>query len=246
MDAIDVYRRFCRWAVLAILAGLGTLLPLPAQASVLCALASLSLVVIAALSTLRFVRHWRNHPRCWQSPVFWLGLAFMAAGVAFDILATLRHSPDLALEGNPIAVALLEQGLPIAGVKLFGLVAQVMLMLGAAMLWGNFCVRREWYLRRLDALGDGSLSLHLLGLGRASLVGVMLGVGSDIPLLVSTLGALMPGAFAYRWYLGLEWFGWVPISRIWAPLGCVGAAWLALYAWTSYRLTPGAPPAADA
>ena len=238
------YRRFCRWASWTVVVGAGTLLPMESSWRALCAVAVLPLLAITAAATLRFPAQWPAQ-RNWRSPALWLGLAFMAGGTAFDIAATMRHSPDLAMEANPVAVALLDHGVPAARVKLLGLAAQAILLVAASMLWINFCARRAWYLRRLDALGDGSLSLHLLGQGQASVAGVLLGRGTDLAVLVSTLGALVPGAFAYRWYLGLEWFGWVPVSRGWAPVGCVALAWLALYAWASYRLTPP-PPATDA
>lgn len=239
----DPYRRFCHWALYAAVVGLGTLLPLAAHGRVLLAYASLLLMGFATLATLGFVRKWRGQPQRAASPTLWLGVLFIVGGAAFDIGATLWHSPDLAMESNPVAVALLDDGMAPARVKWLGLVAQCGLVLAAALLWCNFCVRRSWYLRRLSDLGDGSLSLRLLGLRDGSVATLLLGRGTDHALLVSSLGALTIGVFAYRWYLGLEWFGWVPVSRTLAPLGCIALAWLALYGWACHRLTPRNTPA---
>src|SRR5262245_51655387 len=38
------------------------------------------------------------------------GVVFAAGGAAFDVVATVKHSPDLELEQNPIARALLDSG----------------------------------------------------------------------------------------------------------------------------------------
>ena len=239
----DPYRRFCHWALYAAVVGLGTMLPLPAQGRQLIAYASLLLMGFAAVSTFGFVPKWRGQPHRWSSPALWLGVAFIAGGAAFDVAATLWHSPELELEGNPVAVALLDSGMAPVRVKLLGLVAQAGLVFAATMLWCNFCVRRSWYLRRLSDIGDGSLSLRLLGLRDGSVATLLFGRGTDYALLVSSLGALAIGAFAYRWYLGLEWFGWVPISRTLAPLACMALAWLALHGWACHRLTPRDRPA---
>jgi len=239
----DPYRRFCHWALYTAVVGLGTLLPLAAHGRVLIVYASLLLMGFAILATLGFVSRWRGQPHRWSSPTLWLGVLFIAGGAAFDIGATLWHSPDLEMESNPLAVALLDSGMALPRVKLLGLIAQCGLVFAATMLWCNFCVRRSWYLRRLSDIGDRSLSLRLLGLRDSSVATLLLGRGTDHALLVSSLGALAIGAFAYRWYLGLEWFGWVPISRTVAPLACMALAWLALYGWANHRLTPRDRPA---
>lgn len=241
--AADPYRNFCRWAFCAALAGLGAWLPLSAQGRALIVCASLLLMTCAALATLGFIPKWRGQPHRGSSPVLWLGALFIAGGAAFDIAATVRHSPDLALEANPFAVALLDSGMPLARVMWLGLAAQAVLVLAGLMLWCNFRIRSSWYLHRLSDLGDGSLSLRLLGLRGGSASALLLGRGTDHPLLVSSLGALTLGVFAYRWYLGLEWFGWVPVSRAWAPLACMALAWLALYGWACHHLTPRDRPA---
>ncbi len=41
-----------------------------------------------------------------------VGLAYIIGGATFDIVVTLVHSPDLALEGNPIAAAYLIAAIP--------------------------------------------------------------------------------------------------------------------------------------
>lgn len=245
LQAPDPYRRFLGWSLGAAILGLSVLIALPsplARTSIAACLASL---VMATWTALGFARQWSVPRRSRGRAGLWLGLAFIVGGVAFDITATLLHSPDLSAEGNPVAVVLLTQGVSSTWVKVIGVTAQALLLVCGLLLWCNFHARREWYLAQLSDVGDGSLSRRMLGWRDLSLGSMLLGRGGDAAVQVCTLGAVSLGVFAYRWYLGLEWFGLVPISRTVAPVACLLLAWLALYSWVCHRLSHRPPHAPE-
>src|SRR5262249_41400670 len=64
-----------------------------------------------------------------------LGCAFVVGGAAFDIFATVLHSPNLSDEGNPVARALLDAGHPVAFLYGYAAVGQSLYLLFLCTLW---------------------------------------------------------------------------------------------------------------
>src|SRR5262249_52106437 len=54
------------------------------------------------------------------------------------------------------------------------------------------------------------------------------------------IAAMLVGGAAYRWYLGLEWFGFAPINRVVVAIGSVvlGLAVYFTWAWHAVRRSP--------
>jgi len=236
------YRRFIRWTAVACATGTATFLPLPsALRSAFAVTAIVGVVAVAAMS-LAMRRDWPRPAHA--SRAGWLGVAFIVAAIAFDITATLHHSPTLDDEANPIAVALLDNGAPLAWVIGLGGVAQLALVLTLCMLWLNFMHRRGDYLRWLHA-GDPRtpLWMRLFGMRTASLANVLLGRDGEPGVQVAAFGPYALAAAGYRFWLGLEWFGWVPLSRALVPVGCLLATFALVWCWVRRRLRGPGPAA---
>src|SRR5262245_18976912 len=71
------------------------------------------------------------------------GVAFIAGGVGFDVLATALHSPDLAQESNPVARTLLDSGHSVLFVCVYGVVMQGGGALFLCLLWAAFLRHRR-------------------------------------------------------------------------------------------------------
>lgn len=174
--------------------------------------------------------------------LFFLGLIVVAGGAAFDVFATLVHSPTLKRESNPIARALLDSGHPLQFIYLYGFVSQILYVSVVLALWAAFLRHRKTFIQLV-------LSTHPKSLWEFYKTA---GGGNHLswrqfffPLTLSEL----PNAYyalwtyvaitlvcggLYRWWLGLEWFGLVPNFFSWqiavtsALLGLViSIAWLA-------------------
>ena len=67
--------------------------------------------------------------------LFLAGLAFAAGGAALDVVATVLHTPDLSLEENPVARALLDGGHSLSFVYGYAFVCQALLVALLAVVW---------------------------------------------------------------------------------------------------------------
>jgi hypothetical protein len=175
-------------------------------------------VLMLALS-LRFWQQGRDRAR---PAAFVLGCLFIAGGLTFDLWATIRHSPDLAREGNPLARGLLDHGMPLEFVYYYGFGLQAVLALVLCTLWGAFLRHRRVWLETsiqiapqsfLDFLkattGGGAISWREYILFPSP-------PNSRLSAYHTGVFILPPGLIAcglHRWYVGLEWFGLVPYIR---------------------------------
>lgn len=234
------YRRFMQWAAMTCAIGAATLAPLPAPlASVLAVAAIVGVLTIAAMS-LAFPRDWPCEVP--PSRAAWAGVTFIVVAIVFDIAATVHHSPTLEDEANPIALALLGNGVPLAWVIGLGGIGQAALALALCMLWLNFLRRREDYLRWLLAGNTRTpLWMRLFGARTPSLTNVLLGRDGEPGVQVVALGPYALAAAGYRLWLGLEWFGWAPLSRVVAPVACVLVTFAVLRCWAQRRLRAAGP-----
>jgi hypothetical protein len=93
-------------------------------------------IPLAGLAFLAF-RLMISGPKLVQSSkVLMLGGAFPGVSAWFDMLATIVHTPDLRLEQNPIARALLDSGHNCSFVVSYAVVCESLLMLAIGLLWG--------------------------------------------------------------------------------------------------------------
>ena len=148
------------------------------------------------------------------------GLHLLPAAQGFDIFATLLHSPDLRHETNPFARFPLDSGRSVPFVLVYGALCQTLLAIGSILLWRGLLSHRATI---IDSIRESSRSFPVFMkaiLGRARSPGnngLFRGVDTGETVQREKyfyypwpIAAMLVGAAAYRWYLGLEWFGFAP------------------------------------
>lgn len=239
------YRRFTRLLAATCASGVITWLPLAPDLRSAFAVATLLAAVAVAVAAGALRRDWPTARlgKAWRPAL--IGAGFITSAAAFDIGATLHHSPTLAYEANPIAIALLDNGTPLAWVLGMGGVAQLSATVAACLLWANFVVRRKDYVAWLAAAdGHVPLPMRLLGARRRSIVDLLIGRDLEPGAQIVALGPLALACATYRIWLGLEWFGWVPLSRVLMPAGVLLGTYLLLWQWARRQLQRSPLPAA--
>jgi hypothetical protein len=177
---------------------------------------------------------------------FAAGAAFIAGGAGFDIFATLSHSPDLRLETNPFARFLLDSGRSVPFVLVYGALCQTLLAIGSILLWRGLLSHRATI---IDSIRESSRSFP--GFMKAILGGAKVtwkqwiipwrryrGDRSEKYFYYPwPIAAMLVGAAAYRWYLGLEWFGFAPGNRVVVAISSMvlGLAVYFSWAWHAVR-----------
>jgi hypothetical protein len=147
------------------------------------------------------------------------GWVAIVAGAACDIFATLTHSPDLAREGNPFLRALLDNGVSLEQVFLFGAVSQVLFVALSMALWLALLTHRHTLVSTMPPSGS------LLAYFKAGTGGRELSYRQwccplaykDLPWanhLAWWTGVAFVGASVYRFYLALEWYGVAPLHSL--------------------------------
>jgi hypothetical protein len=147
------------------------------------------------------------------------GWAVILGGAGCDIFATVTHSPDLAREANPVLRGLLDNGVPLAQVYLFGALVQVLFIGLAMFLWLAFLKHRLTLAATMPPRGS------LLAYLKAGTGGRELNYRqwlcplsySDLPWayhLALGTGVMFVAASAYRFYVALEWYGVAPLSPL--------------------------------
>lgn len=153
-----------------------------------------------------------------------LGLGFLIGGPVLDLAATVTHSPDLAMEGNPVARALLDSDHSLFWVYRYAFATQAMLIATACALWIGLLRHRDQIVQAVGrhagfweffkaATGGGPLTW------RQWLFPVK---ASEIPhpyhYFWIFVVAFVSGAID-RWAVALNWYGLVPLEARWAILG---------------------------
>jgi len=145
------------------------------------------------------------------------GVAFTAGGAAFDVGATLWHTPDLAQEGNVVARTLLDSGCSVGFVLAAGAVGQIASTASLVCAWAGLLRHRHLILADIPIDGAvlPTLKAATGGANRTWRQWLLPLRYAELPdayhLWWATAAVLVAGS-AYRWYLGLEWFGLVPFA----------------------------------
>lgn len=150
----------------------------------------------------------------WSKPlILFSGFALMLVSTLFDVGSTLYYSPTLDMEANPFARILLDGGVSYRVVIFLGVVFQSLFLWFSFLIWSNFCFVFNEYVGRLKS-GGGWLFQRMYGMGPgiAGLIGKV-----DPFMFIAGIAPLFIAVFLCRIYLGLEWHGIVPVSRVWAP-----------------------------
>jgi hypothetical protein len=181
------------------------------------------------------------------------GLAFIVGGAAFDITATVAHTPDLSQEQNPIARVLLDGGHSLSFVYWYGLICQPLYLAFVAFLWVGLLRHRHSI---LDSVRGSHTFLQLV---KAATGGLRLTWRqwclplrlSELPNayhLLWVLAVILIAGSMDRWYLGVEWYGFLAGAR-WVIFCISVAGGLGLYfvwLWRMVRNLPADPVAAVA
>ncbi len=194
--------------------------------------------------------------RLWQqganihSPIAFLaGSLFICGGLIFDLAATVHHSPDLTLEGNPLARNLLDLGFPLEFVFFYGFALQGILALVLCVLWAAFLRHRTWWLETSLQVAPHSFLDFLKATTGGGLLPwrqyLFYPLPSDAKPSPYHMGVFLlpPGLLAaglHRWYVGLEWFGVVPwispmVSGVAALAAGIAVSTVGLYLWFRHR-----------
>ncbi|MEL1265177.1 hypothetical protein [Pseudoxanthomonas putridarboris] len=224
---MDKYKGFYWTALASACLGLLAMLGFDNRLKLLLYILGLIGLIMAAWFALGFVVRGSKPGRPW---LLLGGLLVIVGGAGFDVCATLIHSPDLSREANPVARTLLASGLNASSVVAIGVLAQVLLVAICCFVWMNFVARLEWYKVEIARDDGRPIATKMLGIsGRGW--GAILAGKIDPPLFVSGIAPAILAVFAYRTYLALEWFGSVPISRLFVPLMLLAIALLLQWVW---------------
>lgn len=171
-----------------------------------------------------------------------LGIAHVAGGGTFDMIATVLHSPGLELEGNVVARTLLDSGHALWFVYTHAIFCQGLYIAFICASWIALLRHRE----TVTSLLQDKRSFPRFV--KAATGGDHLGWRQwMLPLRLSDLPRPYPLFWVFavvfvageidRWYLGLEWFGLVPQIRylVSAVAVLVALAAYLLWLWTVSR-----------
>jgi len=173
---------------------------------------------------------------------FIAGAVFVGGGAAFDVIATLLHSPDLSNEANPVARFLLDSGHSVTFVLVYGALCQTLLTIGSIFLWGALLSQRVTI---VDSVRDSSPTFPkfmkaILGGANKSWKQIFFprlfryhgDRSARYFYTLWVLAALLVGGAGFRWYLGLEWFGFSPLNREFVGVASMLLGLAGYFAWT--------------
>lgn len=178
--------------------------------------------------------------RCGIEPIHYgiaiAGAVFIVGGAAFDMVATVIHSPDLRMEGNVVARMLIRSGHKIATVYVYAIVAQSLMIALDIILWFSLIRHRRLLIESLDRPENFAQFI------KAATGGAYLTWRQwSAPLNLSELGRIYPpfwllvilvvAASSDRWYLGLKWFNVVSGNRTLVLSISLISACLGFYTW---------------
>jgi hypothetical protein len=174
--------------------------------------------------------------------------AFIIGGALFDIWATLVHSPDLKLEENPIARALLDSNHTLEFVYGYAALCQTLWLLTLCFLWVAFLRHRAGLIESvrgqrtvlsfLKAAHGGAALTY-----RQWLFPLTLEELPDPRPLVWIVAVAFLGLAVDRWWFGLEWYGLAPHAlRYWAIGAGFVAALLVYFVWLWHASAVEPPP----
>lgn len=155
--------------------------------------------------------------------LLWGGCFIILGGVFFDVINTIIGSPDLSLESNPIVLYMSRNRLSLNSIYLLGFLGQVTLITMATLLWAVFLKNFNFLVEHLKGSSGRILFYEIIGGKETTLFKLIIGKTNPFNVIMFCI-PLFISIFIYRWYLGLEWLGLVPISRIIAPTVIICAA----------------------
>ena len=145
------------------------------------------------------------------------GLFVIIGGAIFDVVNTLIHSPDLALEANQIIQFLFERGLSLEQIYYVSFVYQLIHVAILSVLWANFLKAYPIIIQSIPSSANlWQTTVCIFAGPKASNFDFFIGK-VDCFYFVSSVTPILTSLSLYRWYLGLEWLELVPLSRLFVP-----------------------------
>jgi hypothetical protein len=147
--------------------------------------------------------------------VSWCGAIFIVGGAIFDIAATVAHSPDLSMEGNPYVRVLLDSRHSLTFVYAHALVTQSLYITLFCGLWFGFLRHRETIAAAISASAPVTYVDFLKAVTGGSHLTTRQWLfpmtPAEAPLLYHYVWLIaIPVVFGislFRWYAALEWLG---------------------------------------
>lgn len=146
-------------------------------------------------------------------PVALPGFVFIVGGAAFDIGATIYHSPSLDRESNPVARALLDSGYSVPIVYAVATVGQALYVSLLCMMWVGLL--KHWPALVGSLSGGQSITAFVKAAAggrrltwRQFLFPLRVSDLPDALYLFWILASIEIAGSLDRWYLGLEWCGY--------------------------------------
>jgi hypothetical protein len=203
--------------VLAIVAVIALFVPQAKPAIVALCLSLVPLMAVALVAAVLLVPAGKD--RVPMAPLLF-GWAVVLGGAACDIYATVSHDPNLVWEANPVIRGLLDNGMTLQDVYVYGAVQQAVFVGLTLVLWLGFLKHRRTLAATLPPRGS------LLAYFKAGTGGRELSYRQWLfPLTYAELpwayhltwwiGVGFVGIATYRYYLALEWYRVVPVSPLW-------------------------------
>jgi hypothetical protein len=139
----------------------------------------------------------------------WGGIAFLWGGAAFDMIATVIVNPDLSLEANIVARALLDAGYSVSFIYGYAIAVQALLQLMLSLMWASALHHRDTLLENTWQADHSSFKgFALASIGRIGYKGIFVFKPPkgyyDLIFFHTffTLTFAAMGMGLYRWYLG--------------------------------------------
>ena len=146
-----------------------------------------------------------------------IGTLFVVGGASLDCGATIWHTPDLSREANVIARALLDSGHSLGFVTAAGVLGQITFGATVVCGWAGLLRHRHPIIADMPAGGAFIPTLKAATCGahltlRQWILPLRYTELPDAYHLWWVLVVVFVAGSAYRWHLGLEWCGVVPVS----------------------------------
>jgi hypothetical protein len=154
------------------------------------------------------------------------GVVYILAGAFLDITVTIVFTPDLRLEGNPVARALLDSGHSVLFVYGYAFVAQSFYLAFLTLLWASL-LRHRWLILGSARKTHAITQLAPDGIGIAYHVFWVIAV-------------ILLAAAVDRWYLAAQWLGLVSGLVPWV-IGISIVIGLGIYVIWLWCATPHLP-----
>jgi len=209
-----IYNSIYQWLLVSIVPFLCFIFFLPSI--YISGFALLGLLICVVVVTRKLFSLYNILPEKLPAKSFLLGGLVVVGGTTFDIVNTIIQTPDLSFEGNPVARLFLDNHFSVSFIYTLGAFGQSLVVLFTLLLWAVFLKTYPFLLSEMQNNPPKSLICTILGGAQASYIDLLIGRIEPI-YTVTAVVPLLVGSFFYRWYLGLEWLGLVPISRVLVP-----------------------------